>query len=240
MHRLVVLVLFATVALPTAALAHASYKSSDPANRSTVATAPASISAEFTEPLASGSYLQVFDPCGDQVDNGDTEISGYTMSVTQGSSRAGTFTVRFRALSTLDPHEVNGSFSFTATGGEPCPGAEPPADEKSETAEKSETVEDAERDQPVVAADDGDPEQQGSADASEGDRKEGRESNAKPLRKKDERKAKTRVLAQRRERDQRGLFDDMPIGSFAISLAISALIGAAGGKVYAGIMGPRA
>ena len=240
MRRLLVLVLFALVALPTAAHAHASYKASDPPNRSQVSSAPSSVWAEFTEPLASGSYLQVFDPCGDRVDNGDTEISGYRMSITQGSTHAGNYTVRFRALSTLDPHEVNGSFTFTATGGEPCPGTEQEVEVETETKETTEADEDAEQDQPVAIAEEDELEQQESTDAPAGKEKERRETKAKSGGRKGGDQPETRVLAQRRERAQRGLLDDIPIGSFAVSLAISALIGAAGGKVYAGIMGPRA
>ena len=247
MRRTLVLALFVLVAIPSTAQAHASYKASDPPNRSKVGAAPASIWAEFTEPLASGSYLQVFDPCGHQVDNGDTSISGYRMSVTQTSTRSGTYTVRFRALSTLDPHEVNGSFTFTATGGEPCPGSEPqPEPEKPDEPEREEPSGSDEPDetQPEVAA--GDQGGDDSTNETSPARKNGSASSGgkeKPSRvkaagRKD--RSGTRVLAERRSRPERGLLDDIPVGSFAISLAISALIGAAGGKVYAGIMGPRA
>ena len=245
MRRFLVVALLAVVALPTPARAHASYKTSDPPNRSKVGSAPASIWAEFTEPLASGSYLQVFDSCGERVDNDDTQISGYRMSVTQNSARSGTYTVRFRALSTLDPHEVNGSFTFTATDGEPCPGAEPQPDpeepDEPERDEPSETGAPTEDGPDVAIGDDAE------ADPGEGSTSGGRkdtspERKAKPTGGKEDRKPRnaTRVLAQRRDRPERGLLDDIPVGSFAISLAISALIGAAGGKVYAGIMGPRA
>ena len=244
MRRFLVLALLAVVAVPTPARAHASYKTSDPPNRSKVGSAPASLWAEFTEPLASGSYLQVFDPCGERVDNDDTQISGYRMSVTQASARSGTYTVRFRALSTLDPHEVNGSFTFTATEGEPCPGAEPQPDpeEPDESEPDDPSRADApEEDQPEVAAGapgSDEPEQKDSAERN----KKVSQGGKKPARAEGDRKPRkmTKVLAQRRDRPERGLLDDIPVGSFAISLAISALIGAAGGKVYAGIMGPRA
>lgn len=111
-----------------AAFAHAAYKSSNPADGSTVASPPGSVTAEFTEPLTNSSSLRVFDPCGEQVDNGDSRISGYEMSVSMAGSRAGTYTVEFSAQSALDSHVTGGSFTFTSSGGDPCPGSEPPPD----------------------------------------------------------------------------------------------------------------
>ena len=241
MRKGLALVVFTLVALPAPAYAHAAYKTSDPPNRSKVASAPASLWAEFTEPLASGSYLQVFDPCGDRVDNGDTEISGYRMSITQDSTRSGVYTVRFRALSTLDPHEVNGSFTFTVTGGELCPGADDEREPEPAPQEKTDTDGDAQVDQPVeVVADDSEQGNVSAAAAAKDGPRDKRDEKARAGRADRDRTPKTKVLAQRRDREEPGLFEGIPLGSFAISLAISALIGAAGGKVYAGIMGPRA
>jgi methionine-rich copper-binding protein CopC len=111
-----------------AALAHAAYKSSNPADESTVATPPAQVSAEFTEPLTETSSMQVFDPCGNQVDNGDSDPSGYEMTVSMSADKAGTYTVEFSAQSALDSHVTSGAFTFTSSGGSPCPGSEPPPD----------------------------------------------------------------------------------------------------------------
>lgn len=46
-------------------------------------------------------------------------------------------------------------------------------------------------------------------------------------------------LARDTERPKKGLMDGIEWGEFAFALAIAAVIGAAGGKVYAGIVGPR-
>lgn len=241
MRKGLVLVLFALLGIPAPAHAHASYKTSDPPNRSTVGAAPASIWAEFTEPLGSGSYLQVYDPCGRRVDNNDTQISGYRMSITQSSTRSGLYTVRFRALSTLDPHEVNGSFTFTATGGEPCPGTEPePEPEKEETAREADATDPDQGSTSTeeVAQDDGQETSSSVAGDADGTKKsKGKEVGRAPRR--DGKDQEAVVLAARRDRRGKDT-DDIPLGTLAVALVISALIGAAGGKVYAGIMGPRA
>jgi hypothetical protein len=44
----------------------------------------------------------------------------------------------------------------------------------------------------------------------------------------------------RRRAEQRGgLFEDIPVSGALVALGLAALIGAAGGFVYAGIMGPK-
>ncbi|HYO61166.1 MAG TPA: copper resistance protein CopC, partial [Actinomycetota bacterium] len=86
------------------------------------------ITAEFTEPLTDSSSMSVFDPCGSQVDHGDSNPNGYNMSVSMSGDKAGTYTVQFKAQSALDAHVTSGSFTFTSSGGDPCPGSEPPPD----------------------------------------------------------------------------------------------------------------
>lgn len=117
----------ALVAAAPVALAHAAYKSSDPADRSTVASPPSRVTAEFTEPLTQSSSLQVFDPCGNRVDQGDSNVSGYQMSVSMSGEAAGTYVVDFTAQSALDSHTTRGSFSFTSSGGASCGGDPEPA-----------------------------------------------------------------------------------------------------------------
>jgi methionine-rich copper-binding protein CopC len=113
-----------TAAAASPAFAHAAYKDSDPADGATVASPPAQVTAEFTEPMTDNSYLEVYGPCGDRVDNGDTTVSGYEMSVTMSGDKAGEYTVEFAAQS-IDSHVTYGSFSFTSSGGEACAGAQP-------------------------------------------------------------------------------------------------------------------
>lgn len=105
------------------ALAHATYEGSDPADGSSVSAAPSSVWAEFSEPPGSSSYLQIYDACGDRVDDGNVSHQGYRMSVGMNSNRAGTFTVRWYVLSTIDGHPTQGSFTFTAQSGSDCPGS---------------------------------------------------------------------------------------------------------------------
>jgi methionine-rich copper-binding protein CopC len=112
------------VASAPAASAHAAYKSSNPGDGATVSAPPSEVTAEFTEPITNSSYLEVYDPCGQRVDNGSSQISGYNMSIGMSADKAGEYTVEFAAQS-VDTHITYGSFSFTSSGGAPCPGSEP-------------------------------------------------------------------------------------------------------------------
>lgn len=49
----------------------------------------------------------------------------------------------------------------------------------------------------------------------------------------------TSVAQERSDKKADNEDNDIPLGGFAIALLIAALIGAAGGYVYAGIMGPK-
>ena len=108
-----------------AAYAHAAYESSDPANQATVSSPPSRVTAEFTEPVVDESQLDVYDPCGSQVDSGDSFVAADRITVSMSSDKQGTYTVRFSVISAVDSHPTNGEFTFTSTGGAPCPGDEP-------------------------------------------------------------------------------------------------------------------
>jgi methionine-rich copper-binding protein CopC len=108
------------------AQAHATYKSSNPADESTVSSAPSQITAEFTEPMSNGSYMTVWDPCGEDSSSGSSQ-TGSSMSVGNTSTAAGTYSVFWRAVS-IDSHVTEGTFTFNVSSGEPCPGEEPPED----------------------------------------------------------------------------------------------------------------
>jgi hypothetical protein len=47
------------------------------------------------------------------------------------------------------------------------------------------------------------------------------------------------AVGKAREPHASSIWDGIPLGDFAISLVVAALIGAAGGRIYAGIVGPR-
>ncbi len=203
----------ALVALPGVASAHAAYESSTPANGATVSSPPSGVTAEFTEPLAEGSYLRVFDPCGDQVDNGDVQIVGYEMSVSMSASTAGTYRVGFFALSRLDPHDTSGEFSFDVTRGEACSG---------DRAGRSSR----------------------STERGRGDGEQGARGGSKRPRGGGPGRSSVDVAlaadAQETKVVQASAWEGIPTRPFLAGLALAALIGAAGGKIYAGIMGPRA
>ena len=112
------------LATPSAALAHPRYKSSDPPSNGEVSRPPTEVYVEFSEPITSGSSMDITDPCGRNVDSGDAQVGATSMTQGMAGSAAGEYTVDWRALG-ADGHPIEGSFSFTSTGGEPCPGDEP-------------------------------------------------------------------------------------------------------------------
>ena len=111
------IVLLGLVSGATAASAHNSLASTDPADGTTVAVAPAAVTLTFDEPAqALGSQIRVTGPDGAVVSTGDVVLSGSTVAEHLVDVRpAGTYTVAWRITST-DGHPVSGSFSFTATG----------------------------------------------------------------------------------------------------------------------------
>lgn len=123
---LVMLVLSA----PTAS-AHNTLVSSDPADGSTVGSAPAAITLVFNEPAqALGSEVLVTDPNGATVSSGPVELTD--ASVVQpltGELPAGLYTVTWRVTS-ADGHPIDGTLTFTAeaattVGVDPGPSATP-------------------------------------------------------------------------------------------------------------------
>ena len=223
---------------------HAAYKSSDPADGAEVSAPPSDVTAEFTEPLAEGSYLQVTDPCGRRVDGGDVRIVGYDMSVSMSGAAAGRYVVAYRAFSRLDPHVTQGEFSFSASDGETCPGEQ----EASTTAprERSGSNEPETETVGVVAAAGAGPESSsGESTGSAAARRRSarvRARSGKPFKLAPQRAVVPNVQAAAAEDDEEepSVWDGIPIESFVTGLLLAAIIGAAGGKIYAGIMGPRA
>jgi len=99
-----------------AAQAHAFLDHASPLVGSTVASAPREVSLTFTQNLeASFSSVQVTDASGARVDQGKAQISGNTMRVGLKSLAAGTYRVRWQALS-VDTHKTEGSFTFSVGG----------------------------------------------------------------------------------------------------------------------------
>jgi len=113
----VAVVLLGLVTGAATASAHDTLATTDPADGSTVAVAPAAVTLVFNEPAqALGSQVRVTGPDGSVVSTGDVVLNGASVSERLVDSRpAGTYTVAWRITST-DGHPISGSFTFTATG----------------------------------------------------------------------------------------------------------------------------
>lgn len=238
------------VAAPPAAFAHAAYKSSNPADESTVASPPARVSAEFTEPITDSSSMSVFDPCGNQVDNGDSQPSGYNMTVSMSGDRAGTYTVEFRAQS-VDSHVTSGKFTFTSSGGSACPGAEPPPSSGggesgggSRGGSGGGAAAPEEPAAPGAASGSKAPVAAGSGDGSAGSGGNAAATGRRAPRSDGgsvREKTSAPVAFQNtggRQPAKRPDPWDLPIGGVVLAFVLCVMIGAAGGRVYAGIVAP--
>jgi hypothetical protein len=238
-----------------AALAHAAYKNSNPADGATVSSPPSEITAEFTEPITNSSYLEVYDPCGERVDDGNSRISGYNMSIGMSADMAGEYTVEFAAQS-VDTHVTYGSFSFTSSGGAACAGSEPEPPTNGggggNTGGGS-------------SGGGGDPSSRGGStgQTASGGRDamgSGGGGSSKPggAAKHARHRDKTRPRSGGGNMKTSGSNDDavafentgdtapetapapwdLPVGAVVMALALCVMIGAAGGRVYAGIVAP--
>jgi methionine-rich copper-binding protein CopC len=99
------------------AFAHADFKSSVPEKDATVKTAPADVTIEFSEELnAKLSLIVVVDGAGQQVDKGDSHLSGSDakqLSVDLKPLPAGTYRVNWTSVAADDGHKLSDSFAFT-------------------------------------------------------------------------------------------------------------------------------
>ena len=107
-------VLFLVVAHASAS-AHAELRRTTPAAGGAVATAPAEVVLNFSEPLEGAfSSVVVRDAAGKSVDKADAHVDPAdrtAMRVSLQPLSNGTYTVVWRALTT-DTHRTNGTFSF--------------------------------------------------------------------------------------------------------------------------------
>ncbi|MGH3782100.1 MAG: copper resistance protein CopC [Pseudonocardiaceae bacterium] len=110
------------------AAAHAVLISTDPGQGSVVATAPATVSLTFGEPVVvAADGVRVYAPDGAEVDNGHTVALGRSSTVGVGlrggrDHLQGTYTVSWRVIS-ADSHPVAGAFTFSV--GHPSPSRAP-------------------------------------------------------------------------------------------------------------------
>ncbi|MHC6219007.1 copper resistance CopC family protein [Arthrobacter sp. MMS24-S77] len=112
-------VLFSAALISAApAFAHDVAESTSPANGSTVASVPDSVSVTFNNrPLLLGSQIRVNDASGQNWADGSVEIVDAVVSQKlRPGAPAGAFTVIWRVVSS-DSHPIEGTFTFTAKAG---------------------------------------------------------------------------------------------------------------------------
>jgi copper resistance protein C len=99
------------------ASAHDVLLSTDPADGSSVATAPATVTLHFDQPaLAVGTVIRVTDGDGAVVSAGKARLVNSDVSQDLGGAlRPGAYTVDWRVTS-ADGHPISGQFAFTAKG----------------------------------------------------------------------------------------------------------------------------
>ena len=98
------------------AFAHTRLESSDPADGSSVATGPDTVSLTFNEDIqAEFAVLKVVGPDGTEYQNGSVSAGGGQVSTAVSPlGPAGTYQVNYRVVSD-DGHPVQGKLSFTLT-----------------------------------------------------------------------------------------------------------------------------
>ena len=235
--------------------AHARYEDSSPSNGETVSSPPSQVQADFSEPVTGDSYLEVTDPCGETV-SGSSQPVADKISVSMSGSRAGTYTVYYKVQSTVDSHVTDGTFSFTSSGGDPCPGQEPPGGGGGNDNDPNEPGGGG-SDDPGTGGDDtsadpsdtsgdvptgGDPGDDNTSTGDAGGNGKRNEENAGNNNKNGSGSNRDDVdlALQNDERERQGPDPwDLPRDGLIAGLVIAALIGAAGGRIYASIQGPR-
>jgi methionine-rich copper-binding protein CopC len=101
------------------ASAHNLLEGTSPADGSTVATVPATVTLTFNEPaLALGSVIQVVGPSGNVAEGAPVLVDRYVRQPIKAGAPAGAYQVLWRVTS-LDGHPISGQFAFSATAGSP-------------------------------------------------------------------------------------------------------------------------
>lgn len=134
MTKLLVAAVFAATvflgALPQSAAAHASLVSTDPADGSTVESAPRTVRMTFNEGIRLAD-VSISKPDGGLVATGEPTIDGVNVAAdVSPTAQRGEYTVTYRVVSE-DGHTVFGEFRFTATTGEAVERREAPVESTS-------------------------------------------------------------------------------------------------------------
>jgi methionine-rich copper-binding protein CopC len=146
------LVLFTSLAVVQPAMAHSVLVSSDPAKDSSIASAPATVTLVFNEPLDRGfTELAVLGPDGSSHwEGGAPVVTGEKLSAPLRTlGNAGVYTVKYRVVS-ADGHPVSGSVPFTLTTAGSGKAADPVV--RTETAVARPAVDDSMPVWPWIAA----------------------------------------------------------------------------------------
>jgi len=236
----------------TAALAHATYESSEPPDEGTVASPPSQVSAEFSEPLIpENSFMDVTDPCGADV-GGATTVTAKSMTVQQSGTHAGEYVVSWKAHSSVDGHVTEGTFSFTSTGGDECPGEG--GGGAGGTRSRSGGGSGGSSGGGGASGDGGSGGGASTGGASSGNGGAGSDTSGERRTGGNERDRRSTgkhrggkhssdpvpAVAQRAESDVPDVpsaLEGLPLDGLAITLAVAALIGAAAGKIYVSLHG---
>lgn len=225
------------------AQAHPAYKDSSPQAGASVGAPPSELWVEFTERIEGGS-VTITDPCGDRADHGEDEMNLTSDRLTTGmhGDKAGTYVVQWSVLGS-DGHTTRGEFTFTASDGAACPGTnEPDPDpDPNRDPKRDRTVK---RSESLPADTDDDPETTNEenrrvADRSRSENERERDASSRRAPKADRRVDLAQSPSQTTETGGESIWDGIPMGDFFVALGVAALIGAAGGRIYAGIVGPR-
>ncbi len=100
------------------ASAHASLVGTDPADGSTVAAGPATVSLEFNENIGNPAYVAITAPDGRQLEVSGVQAIDRTVTATvEPSGQRGVHEMSYRVVS-ADGHPVKGTIVFTTTTGE--------------------------------------------------------------------------------------------------------------------------
>lgn len=107
---------FGLILIGPEAHAHASVRSSDPADGSRLETSPEAVTITFTEqPEPSLTTVKVLDQTGDAWQKGAPEVleaDPFTVRVAVGELAEGAYTVTWRTVSRADGHTTAGAFAF--------------------------------------------------------------------------------------------------------------------------------
>jgi methionine-rich copper-binding protein CopC len=111
------------------ASAHAALVGSDPADGTSSATAPTTITFTFNENIAQPAYIAVQAPDGTQVEVTDVRAVDEAVTATVADvDQRGTYSASYRVVSS-DGHPVTGTITYAVTTGRSVTQVEAPAEE---------------------------------------------------------------------------------------------------------------